>query len=70
MNQEQLKKLLDPRQPVYKRVKMLMPHCPVCKEQLSGNNSMVSPYRCSCGEWESDWFNGKVGNFKIKTNPQ
>ena len=38
--------------PDYKRVKVLRPHCPKCKEILSGNNSMALPYECSCGVWE------------------
>ena len=40
----------------YKRIKVLMPHCSVCKEQLSGNNSIAMPYKCSCGTWKHDWF--------------
>lgn len=47
----------DERQPInrwmtYKKVSVVMPHCPVCHEQLSGNGSGVLPYKCSCGEWE------------------
>lgn len=38
--------------PEYKRVKILAPHCPKCGERLSGNNSFVLPYECSCGEWQ------------------
>jgi len=38
----------------YKKVKIAMPHCGDCGERLMGNNSMISPYRCSCGEWERD----------------
>lgn len=45
------------RQVVYKRVKMQMPHCPICGEQLTGNNSIVNPYRCSCGIWKSNFQN-------------
>lgn len=56
------------RQIVYKRVGMAMPHCSVCKEQLSGNNSKIMPYRCSCGEWEYvyDYDNFAPGFFRIK----
>ena len=68
MNKEQVENLLKPRQPTYKRVKMLMPHCPICKEQLKGNNSGISPWECSCGIWESDFFN-TPGYYQIKTNP-
>ena len=63
-----MEKLLEPRQVKWKRVKMAAPHCPVCGEQLLGNNSMASPYKCSCGEWEGDWMN--PGNFRIKTYPK
>ena len=62
-----IEKLLEPRQVEYKRIKMSMPHCPVCKEMLRGNNSHISPYTCSCGTWESDWMNPLY--FKIKVNP-
>jgi hypothetical protein len=41
----------------YKRVKVLMPFCSVCKEQLSGDNSIILPYKCFCGEWQSTWEN-------------
>lgn len=42
--------------PKYKRVKLHMPHCPKCGEQLQGNNSMVSPWRCSCGVWKCNGY--------------
>lgn len=45
----------EKRRVVYKRVKVSMPHCPVCKEQLSGNNSYALPYVCKCGTWVSSW---------------
>jgi ribosomal protein S27AE len=41
--------------PKYKKIKMLMPHCPQCGEVLSGDNSGISPWRCSCGEWHNSW---------------
>ena len=37
--------------PEYKRVKVTAPHCPVCKEKLKGDNSMINPWRCLCGIW-------------------
>lgn len=43
--------------PKYRRVPVPMPHCPRCKEQLRGNNSMISPWECSCGVWKSSWSN-------------
>lgn len=30
----------------YKRVKVLMPVCPLCEKPLSGNNSILMPYEC------------------------
>lgn len=68
MNKEILKHILDTRQPVWKRIKMLEPHCPICKQHLTGNNSMMHPYKCECGEWQDDWMN--PGHFRIKINPQ
>lgn len=49
--------------PQYKRVKMLMPHCPNCKEMLSGNNSISFPWECSCGIWVSEFQN--PGEYEI-----
>jgi hypothetical protein len=43
-------------QPIYKKVKVFKPHCPKCKEQLTGNNSDVLPYKCKCGTWQKDWW--------------
>jgi hypothetical protein len=36
----------------YKQVKMMVEHCGDCGERLMGNNSIASPFRCSCGEWK------------------
>jgi glutaredoxin len=63
---DKIDKLLEPRQPKYKRVKMVMPHCPVCGEMLQGNNSISMPYKCSCGEWEGEWEDGML-YYKTKT---
>jgi len=40
------------RQIIYKKVKILWPHCPVCKKALAGNGSDFLPYQCNCGIWE------------------
>lgn len=40
-----------------------MPHCPKCGQQLFGNGSKLSPYKCNCGEWEYDWVKEE---YKIK----
>lgn len=66
MKEEELKKQLEPRQVAYKRVKVAAPHCPVCGEQLSGNNSRFSPYKCKCGEWENDWMTPGYYTIKMK----
>ena len=47
----------------YKFVKVLMPHCTKCKEQLQGNGSMITPYECKCGEWE---YSFKIKDYKLK----
>ncbi len=46
--------LLRAVRPEYKLVKDRKPHCPICKEMLSGNNSMLLPYKCSCGTWKQN----------------
>lgn len=42
-----------------------MPHCNVCGERLSGNNSKLLPYWCSCGVWEGE-FEGNNYKYFIK----
>ncbi len=62
--------VLEPRQPIYKMVKMPMPHCPVCGQKLGGNASVALPYSCACGVWEADYSGlGFRGFYRIKTNP-
>lgn len=51
--------------PTYKYIKQLVPHCPVCKNQLAGNNSMTFPYVCICGIW---LYNTEKETFIIKEN--
>jgi len=43
--------------PNYKPIKEYTPFCPACEERLSGNNSILLPYWCGCGVWQSDWNN-------------
>lgn len=38
--------------PEYRRVKVIAPHCPVCKQELGGDNSWTFPWTCKCGIWE------------------
>jgi len=52
----------DNLSPKYKNVKVLKPHCPVCKSQLYGNNSYVDPWKCLCGFWK---FNQSTRNYEI-----
>lgn len=37
--------------PKLKKVAELKEHCPICKERLTGNNSTIDPWKCSCGTW-------------------
>lgn len=39
--------------PEYKKVRVMKPHCPVCGNMLFGDNSMINPWRCPCGEWHN-----------------
>lgn len=48
------------RRVVYKRVRVAVPHCNVCDEQLGGNGGIAQPYKCSCGVWKFKW---EVGSF-------
>ena len=38
----------------YKTIKTLIPYCSECGKKLIGDNSKISPYRCSCGVWRWD----------------
>lgn len=54
--------------PDYRLVKELKPHCPSCKERLRGNNSILFPYRCSCGVWKYNCDIGPYeGTFRIES---
>ena len=44
MKKKGFESLFQSRQLIYKKVKVLMPHCPFCKEQLKGNGSDFSPF--------------------------
>ena len=33
-------------------LKKLVPYCPICNQDLSGNNSLALPYECECGIWD------------------
>ena len=55
--------------PVYKKIKVVKEHCPKCGEELSGNNSFVSPWECSCGVWEAEQKWPFRGEYIIKPNP-
>lgn len=56
---------MDNIRPEYKLVKELKPFCPICKERLSGENSIILPYKCSCGIWKQDY---ETLAFTITTN--
>jgi ribosomal protein L37AE/L43A len=40
------------RHKTFKKVSIYKEHCPVCKETLRGNGSVVLPWECSCGVWK------------------
>jgi len=37
---------------IYKPITIMSKHCGDCGERLFGDGSIVSPYKCTCGEWE------------------
>ena len=52
--------------PNYKKVKVLKAHCPECKVQLAGDNSIALPWTCECGKWEANKY-PFTGEYKIIT---
>jgi hypothetical protein len=38
----------------YKTVKKRVAWCEKCNTEIYGNGSMVTPYKCECGEYEYD----------------
>jgi hypothetical protein len=45
-------------QPQYKYVKKQVPFCPKCGKELLGDNSILYPYVCDCGQWhyyDGEW---------------
>lgn len=54
--------------PTYKKVKVLAPHCPKCEEKLQGDNSMNTPWKCSCGTWEAEPKYPFTGEYVAKPN--
>lgn len=49
----------------YKPVRDFTEHCNVCGERLGGNNSVVLPFKCSCGTWRY-----VDGHFEIIIEPR
>lgn len=54
--------------PIYKKVKRLMPHCPKCGEMLGGNNSIMIPWHCKCGDWGYKTKDETLGEYEIINN--
>ena len=50
---------------LYKKVNVIMPHCPICKSMLGGNGSFLLPYYCECGEWKLKDINNFKGEYEI-----
>jgi len=38
----------------YKRVRRVVPWCDKCQSEITGNGSIIFPYKCNCGEWVYD----------------
>lgn len=55
----------DHLQPTYKRVMTMLPHCPICGEKLMGDNSIIHPWKCSCGVWKVVMTEGGNWHYKI-----
>lgn len=39
--------------PIYKKITVVVEHCPVCNKKLTGNGSVTFPWQCDCGKWEA-----------------
>ena len=39
-------------EPYTKRVTVYEYHCPYCHKRLTGDGSVVFPFKCKCGVWE------------------
>jgi len=50
---------------IYKTTKVIMPHCPKCKNVLGGNGSVILPYYCECGEWKAKDAHDFKGEYEI-----
>lgn len=44
----------------YKAHSVRDPFCTLCNTFLSGDGSMVLPYKCECGTYEYDWHDNKL----------
>lgn len=52
---------------IYKSIKVPTAHCSICGERLFGNGSLLTPYQCKCGVWETkDWNNPSELTLKKK----
>ena len=34
------------------------PYCTICERHLAGDDSIMNPYYCDCGEWEHTFLHG------------
>ena len=55
--------------PKYKKISELKSFCPNCNERLRGDNTHLSPYKCSCGVWEHGMYTSVFGH-KITKDEQ
>lgn len=53
-------------QKIFKKIKVPVEHCSVCKQQLGGHGSSMFPWTCNCGVWQYDWIRGE--HFVYDTN--
>lgn len=50
--------MIGVKEVVYKTRKVKAEYCTVCETFLSGNGSLILPWKCECGEYKFDWSGG------------
>lgn len=54
---------MNQRYPVYKKIRVPVPFCNVCKEMLVRYTTHFNFWECSCGKWE---YAQAYGTFEVK----
>lgn len=50
--------MINVKEVIRKKRSVYDEYCTVCEEFLSGDGSIVRPWKCGCGEYTFDWIEG------------